>query len=163
MIALILIFGFTADIQLPKINKKVDEPVIRKKVDKSPVIVKEPPVKVIKSKDTKVIVDIAPAKPKPQPHVAPKIQPIEVSVDRLRKFKTVIKTPPKQTPPHKDGHSWHWHPYYGWCSIPITIAPRVVVLPIDYILPRRVIVYEQSRVIYVVCPSCGETFTVELE
>lgn len=80
----------------------------------------------------------------------------------LPKFDKAISTAPEHhRPPNQPGHSWHWHPWHGWVSIPVGVAPRAVLLPIDYRLPATVSYYAMDPV-QLVCPHCGNPIIVNV-
>lgn len=84
---------------------------------------------------------------------------VEINVDKLPKLRQPIQKPPKSPPPRRPGHSWHWHQNHGWIALPAHQAPRVTILPPTYVLPRHVVI--PQKLIYVVCPHCGNTFQVD--
>jgi hypothetical protein len=62
--------------------------------------------------------------------------------------------------PHdtKPGHSWHWHPHYGWVLLPVNTV-QTVVLPESYALPQQVTYYQPQQA-QCTCPHCGKMFFI---
>jgi hypothetical protein len=92
-------------------------------------------------------------------HVIVRGRVVVSPVATLPRFQTPITVAPVLVPPERRGYSWHWHTHYGWVSLPLAIAPAVVVLPADYTLPEKVETY-QVRATECVCPYCGHPLTI---
>lgn len=103
---------------------------------------------------------------RPQPaqhHPAPLAGKVEVRESRsLPRFREPIKTAPRIHPRDIDGHKWHWHPLYGWVSLPVGTA-QFVELGETYALPAQVRVYTAAEVsCQTTCPHCGQPLNVSL-
>lgn len=107
---------------------------------------------------------LSPQKPAPQSHPAPLAGKVEVRESaKLTRFKEPILRAPTIHPRDIDGHKWHWHPHFGWVSLPIGTAQFVELGP-TYALPAQVGVYETASVSCVMaCPHCGQPLTVTLK
>ena len=95
---------------------------------------------------------------------------VEANVRKVRAAELQRHREPRKEPPDKDpppnprrGHRWHWHPWHHrWVLLPVTIAPRTIVIPADFHLPATVEVWggEVSAVgagvgVGCRCPHCG--------
>lgn len=88
---------------------------------------------------------------------------VEKPVTQLNRFGSPVLAVPHVQPAPRGGFRWHWHPSYGWVSLPLAVAPVEVLLPQTYALPAQVSVYEsaQAQPAQITCPHCGQPIILQ--
>jgi hypothetical protein len=91
----------------------------------------------------------------------PKGKEVQKKAAELPRFAKPIDHVPDHRPPARAGGSWHWHRHHGWVLIPVAIAPRTILLPVEFVLPPVVVYYQaETPPIEVICPHCGRPLLI---